>query len=257
MKGYAVVAARHDAEWMLQHQKTANDHLSRKQPRRQPSWKKKPGTSIRLRLVRPSNRPPIERLQAAAQAVGATEAELDMVLDMLGLTGTGLASTYTAKGERQRPVAPCPDCGRPSIQLRSDMTFISHPRQAKQPINDDTRCPGSGEPSERAQRTLPQPAPEPEPELATAARPAARQPAPRTLPERRASCRDEDRELFFPLTYGPAAAEQVAKAKRVCRRCPISRACLQYALDNDEMTYGIWGGTTPHERKALAGKAAA
>lgn len=252
MKGYAVAAARHDAEWLLQHQKTANDHLSRKQPHR-PSWKKKPGTTIRLRIVRPSNLPLADRLQAAAAAVGATDDELDMVLDMLGLTGAGLASTYTAKGERQRPVAPCPDCGRPCIQLRSDMRFISHPRQAGQPINDDTRCLGSGKPSERAQRTVPPPAPAP----ATVARPPAPRPAPRTLPDRRTACQDEDRELFYPLTYGPASADQVGKAKRVCRSCPLQAACLQYALDNDEMTYGIWGGTTPHERKHLAGKAAA
>ena len=254
MRGYPATTARHDAEWMLQHQKTANDHLSRKQPRQQPSWKKKTSTTVQLRIIRPPSLSPAERLQAAAAAVGATQAELDMVADMLGLTDVGLVSTYTAKGDRQRLVAPCPTCGRPYIQLRVDMRFISHPRESHQPINDDTRCPGSGQMSDRAKCTTPPPPTVPKP---VAVVPALRQPAPPALPDQRAACQDHDRELFYPLTYGPHSAVQVADAKRVCRRCPLQAACLRYALDNGEMTYGIWGGTTPNERKALAGKAAA
>ena len=37
-----------------------------------------------------------------------------------------------------------------------------------------------------------------------------------------AICRDEDPELFFPVgTSGPALM-QIAEAKSVCRRCPVT-----------------------------------
>ena len=39
----------------------------------------------------------------------------------------------------------------------------------------------------------------------------------------------------------------VAKALRVCRRCPVRPACLDHALDNREMV-GIWGGMTARQR---------
>ncbi|WP_216205344.1 WhiB family transcriptional regulator [Amycolatopsis aidingensis] len=66
----------------------------------------------------------------------------------------------------------------------------------------------------------------------------------------RAACRDEDPELFFPVSdVGPGAA-QVAQAKAVCARCPVRAQCLQYALDNG-LDYGIYGGTTERERRDL------
>jgi WhiB family transcriptional regulator, redox-sensing transcriptional regulator len=34
---------------------------------------------------------------------------------------------------------------------------------------------------------------------------------------------------------------------KVCARCPIKQACLDYAIDNEEQ-YGIWGGMTPRQR---------
>lgn len=39
-------------------------------------------------------------------------------------------------------------------------------------------------------------------------------------------------------------------AKKLCQGCPIRLICLDYALTNDEMD-GIWGGTTPSDRKGL------
>lgn len=66
----------------------------------------------------------------------------------------------------------------------------------------------------------------------------------------RAACRDEDPELFFPIgTTGPAE-RQSELAKRVCRRCPVVDPCLQFALRTGQ-NYGVWGGTTPEERRAL------
>ncbi len=42
-----------------------------------------------------------------------------------------------------------------------------------------------------------------------------------------AVCRGEDPELFFPVgRTGPAVERQIAMAKAVCGRCPVTRGCL-------------------------------
>jgi WhiB family redox-sensing transcriptional regulator len=65
-----------------------------------------------------------------------------------------------------------------------------------------------------------------------------------------AVCRDEDPELFFPIgTSGPALL-QVEQAKAVCRRCPVTDECLQWALDSGQDA-GVWGGMSEEERRAL------
>ncbi|ALE78914.1 WhiB family transcriptional regulator [Pseudonocardia alni] len=65
-----------------------------------------------------------------------------------------------------------------------------------------------------------------------------------------AICRDEDPELFFPVgTSGPALM-QIAEAKSVCRRCPVTESCLQWALESGQDA-GVWGGMSEDERRAL------
>lgn len=66
----------------------------------------------------------------------------------------------------------------------------------------------------------------------------------------RAACRDEDPELFFPVTDTGPGARQVAQAKAVCARCPVRAQCLEYALDNG-LTHGIFGGLTEQERRRV------
>jgi WhiB family transcriptional regulator, redox-sensing transcriptional regulator len=67
---------------------------------------------------------------------------------------------------------------------------------------------------------------------------------------RSAACVGEDPEVFFPVgTTGPALRE-IAAAKRVCARCPVTPQCLQFALDSGQ-TSGVWGGTCEEERDAL------
>ena len=43
---------------------------------------------------------------------------------------------------------------------------------------------------------------------------------------------------------------RVKAAKAACERCPIRAECLEYALVAN-VPDGIWGGTTPHERREI------
>jgi len=66
-----------------------------------------------------------------------------------------------------------------------------------------------------------------------------------------AACRDEDPELFFPVSETGPGARQVAAAKAVCARCPVRERCLGYAVSN-ALDHGIFGGLTNGERRSLA-----
>lgn len=60
-----------------------------------------------------------------------------------------------------------------------------------------------------------------------------------------AICAQTDPDLFFPEKGGSTLA-----AKRICDLCAAREDCLQYALENDER-FGIWGGKSERERRAL------
>ena len=61
-------------------------------------------------------------------------------------------------------------------------------------------------------------------------------------------CVGEDPETFFPEAYTDLVA--VAKAKSICGDCWIKDSCLEYAMQDPKLD-GIWGATTPHDRKRL------
>lgn len=42
----------------------------------------------------------------------------------------------------------------------------------------------------------------------------------------------------------------LARARAMCRSCPVSETCLTYALENDER-YGVWGGTSGRNRDLM------
>ncbi|PSL04256.1 WhiB family redox-sensing transcriptional regulator [Haloactinopolyspora alba] len=65
-----------------------------------------------------------------------------------------------------------------------------------------------------------------------------------------AACRDLDPELFFPVGPAGPGTEQERRALEVCGRCPVRRACLDWALRVGEAD-GVWGGTTPDERRLI------
>ena len=62
-----------------------------------------------------------------------------------------------------------------------------------------------------------------------------------------ALCLEADAELWFPEI---GDSETARLAKRICLGCPARAACLEFALDQGEYI-GIWGGTTPNERRDL------
>jgi WhiB family redox-sensing transcriptional regulator len=63
------------------------------------------------------------------------------------------------------------------------------------------------------------------------------------------ACRDEDPELFFPVSVLGPGLDQADRAKAVCGRCLVRRRCLAYAMGTRQA--GIWGGTTDNERRVL------
>ncbi|WP_124039790.1 WhiB family transcriptional regulator [Neoactinobaculum massilliense] len=66
---------------------------------------------------------------------------------------------------------------------------------------------------------------------------------------RRASCLNEDPELFFPVGSTGQAAHQIEHAKSICAACPVMSNCLAYALETGQEA-GIWGGMSEEERRS-------
>lgn len=66
----------------------------------------------------------------------------------------------------------------------------------------------------------------------------------------RSACRGEDPELFFPTARSLTVFVQLARAKAVCGRCPVSWECLRYAIVTGQ-PHGVWGGKSEEERRAL------
>ncbi len=65
-----------------------------------------------------------------------------------------------------------------------------------------------------------------------------------------ALCAQTDPEAFFPDKGG-----STRNAKNVCASCEVRAQCLAYALEHGER-YGIWGGLSERERRALRRDAA-
>lgn len=52
-----------------------------------------------------------------------------------------------------------------------------------------------------------------------------------------------DPDVFFDSAMS-------VRAKRICAACPVREECLAHALACNER-YGIWGGTTPFDRRKM------
>jgi WhiB family redox-sensing transcriptional regulator len=67
-----------------------------------------------------------------------------------------------------------------------------------------------------------------------------------------ALCNGMGSDVFYPpegLT-GRARVRHVHRAKEICLHCPVLDECRSYALAAQE-AFGIWGATTPQERRAI------
>ena len=71
----------------------------------------------------------------------------------------------------------------------------------------------------------------------------------------KAACLKADPDLFFPAGNTGPAVDQIEKAKTVCGQCAVTEMCLQYALETSQ-DYGVWGGLSEDERRALKRRAA-
>ncbi|UCG41060.1 MAG: WhiB family transcriptional regulator [Acidimicrobiia bacterium] len=62
-----------------------------------------------------------------------------------------------------------------------------------------------------------------------------------------AACADLTSEEFF---LAGDDLEGMRRAQAVCAGCPVKAECLEFALASNQ-SLGIWGGTTPNERRRL------
>ena len=58
-------------------------------------------------------------------------------------------------------------------------------------------------------------------------------------------CREASRDIFFPRD-----GMGVIVAQKICATCPVSRECLEYALEN-HIDHGVWGGRSERERARI------
>lgn len=61
-----------------------------------------------------------------------------------------------------------------------------------------------------------------------------------------ALCAQTDPESFYPEKGG-----STREAKKTCEQCLVRAECLEWALANDER-FGIWGGLSERERRAIS-----
>ncbi|MFI8266495.1 MULTISPECIES: WhiB family transcriptional regulator [unclassified Streptomyces] len=68
----------------------------------------------------------------------------------------------------------------------------------------------------------------------------------------RAACRNLGPGRFYHPAgeRGEERDDRDEAAKRVCAVCPVREACLDHALRTRE-PFGVWGGLTEEERRAL------
>jgi WhiB family redox-sensing transcriptional regulator len=64
------------------------------------------------------------------------------------------------------------------------------------------------------------------------------------------ACAEMDPTAFFPAGTATQVARQAEVAKRACRSCASTAACLAWAMETNQ-TLGIWGGKDEAERRQL------
>jgi len=70
--------------------------------------------------------------------------------------------------------------------------------------------------------------------------------------QRLGACRGMDSADFFHPDgeRNPSRARRTARAKEICRRCPVIMECREFALRTRE-PFGVWGGLSAAERRVI------
>lgn len=55
-------------------------------------------------------------------------------------------------------------------------------------------------------------------------------------------------EDFLPNTHPRLRTEAIETARSICMKCPVIDKCLKVGMFEE---YGIWGGTTPEQRRRI------
>lgn len=66
-----------------------------------------------------------------------------------------------------------------------------------------------------------------------------------------AECANFYTDMFYAVEEerSTQAYQYINAVRTICARCPIWFSCLAYAFQNE--SYGVWGGLTSHERRAI------
>jgi WhiB family transcriptional regulator, redox-sensing transcriptional regulator len=62
-------------------------------------------------------------------------------------------------------------------------------------------------------------------------------------------CQTTDPEIWFSDDQ-EGSGTHYRLAKQLCAECPVADLCLEYSLASEEQ-FGVWGGLTPRERRAM------
>lgn len=70
-----------------------------------------------------------------------------------------------------------------------------------------------------------------------------------------ARCRGVPPDVFYPADKESRdrRVERERRAKQVCQSCPVLATCREYAMETGE-SHGVWGATTPAERRSAAAR---
>jgi WhiB family redox-sensing transcriptional regulator len=64
-----------------------------------------------------------------------------------------------------------------------------------------------------------------------------------------AKCKGMNIDMFFPERGVPYSSIKATKA--ICKACPVMMDCLNMILNTENDNFGIYGGTTPKERRKI------
>ena len=53
-----------------------------------------------------------------------------------------------------------------------------------------------------------------------------------------------------PATFFPSDGVGVERARAICKGCPVTTQCLEYALE-ERIEHGVWGGCSERERRRI------